>query len=213
MKKLFLCFICIVLIGMVLMHRPLLTLYAELWSVNNASKQADALVVLAGRVATRFPHALELYQKGYAKKILLTEVRSFNYGIRGFNCSEQKIARAIRDHFEPDAPLFVVPSPGGKGCRSTFDEAWSLLACSKREKYKRIIIATDAFHTRRALYAFEKVFQDSGIIVEAMGAPNDMYNEQNWWRTDRGLKDYLLEPMLMCVYLFSSSNLEFVKNY
>ena len=106
---------CVVFICAALMHRPLLGLYAELLSVNNASPNADALVVLGGRIVTRFPHALELYQKGYAKKILLTDIGPFNFAVRGFNCSERKIARAIRDHFEPGAPVTGIRCPGDEG--------------------------------------------------------------------------------------------------
>ena len=46
-----------------------------------------------------------------------------------------------------------------------------------------------------------------------MGAPNAIYDVQNWWRSDLGLKAYLLEPMLFCVYLFTRANLDFLENY
>ncbi len=212
MKKIlfcfFLCGVCIFLNA-----SSLLTGYAGLFSVHNATPGADALVVLGGGIETRFPHALELYQQGYADKILLTDLRPPTLGIPDFDCSERAIARAQRDFFEPGAPLAVVPSRSGRGCVSTFDEAWDLLAYSQSKGYARIIIVTDAFHTRRALYAFRKVFQGSGITVEAMGAPNAVFNERNWWRSDRGLKSYLLEPLLLTVYFFTRSNIPFLENF
>ena len=214
MKKLLICaLLCVVCVCLFFNYRPLLTRYADLFSVHNATPGADALVVLGGGIETRFPHALELYRQGYADKILLTDLRPYNFGIPDFDCSQQKIAYAQRDYFEPGAPVVVVPSRKGTGAVSTFDEAWDLLLYSQRNGYSRLIIVTDDFHTRRALYAFRKVFQDSGIIIEAMGAPNAVFDEQNWWRSDAGLKAYFLEPMLMCVYLFSSSNLPFLDNY
>ena len=107
----------------------------------------------------------------------------------------------------------MVPSRSGTGAVSTFDEAWDVLLFSQRNGYSRLIIVTDDFHTRRALYAFRKVFQGSGIIIEAMGAPNAVFDAQNWWRSDAGLKAYLLEPMLFCVYLFTRANVEFLENH
>jgi uncharacterized SAM-binding protein YcdF (DUF218 family) len=215
MKKIFLCLLlCVVVLGAIVFnHRVLLTRYAELFSVHNAAPGADALVVLGGGVETRFPYAIELYRQGYADTILMTDLRSPNLGVPGLDCSQRKVAFALRDHYEPAALLLVVPSNSGAGAVSTFDEAWDLLVYSRAKGYKRIIIVTDAFHTRRALYAFRKVFEDSGVTVEAMGAPNAMFNEQNWWLSDRGLKCYVLEPMLLCVYFFTQANLPFLKNY
>ncbi len=214
MKKLLVClFLCIVLASIFLNYRPLLAWYAGLFSVHNATPGADALVVLGGNIETRFPRALELYRQGYADKILLTDLRPFTLGIPDFDCSERKIAYAQRDFFEPGAPVVVVPSRSGKKAVSTFDEALDLLAYSQSKGYTRLIIVTDEFHTRRALYAFNKLFHDSGIVVEAMGASNSVFNAKNWWRSDSGLKAYFLEPMLLCVYLFAYSNVSFLENY
>jgi hypothetical protein len=184
-----------------------------LFSVHNATPGANALVVLGGRIETRFPLAVDLYRQGYADKILLTDLKPFNFGIPDFDCSERKIALALRDYFEPGAPVVVIPSRSSNGAVSTFDEAWDLLLYSRRNGYSRLIIVTDYFHTRRALYAFRKVFQNSGITIEAMGAPNAVFDEQNWWQSDAGLKAYFLEPMLLCVYLFTSANVEFLENH
>jgi uncharacterized SAM-binding protein YcdF (DUF218 family) len=214
MKKILFCsFLFVVCVCIFFNATSLLTGYAGLFSVHNAKPGADALVVLGGRIETRFPHALELYRQGYADKILLTDLRPYTLGIPDFDCSERAIARAQRDFFEPGAPVIVVPSRSGRGCVSTFDEAWDLLAYSQSKGYARIIIVTDAFHTRRSRYAFDKVFQGSGIVVETMGAPNAVFNERNWWRSDSGLKSYLLEPLLLTVYFFTSSNVSFLENY
>jgi len=215
MKKLLACLLAAALIFSlaVLCHRPLFTGYASLFSVHNASPGADALVVLGGLIETRFPYALELYARGYAPKILLTDMRPFTLGIPGFDCSERAIAAAMRDHFRPGAPLEVVPSRDGAGTVSTFDEAWDLLGYSRRSGCSRFIIVTDDFHSRRALYAFRKVFRHSRVRIEAMGAPNAVFNEGNWWCSDMGLKAYLLEPVLLLVYLLTDSNVPFLENY
>jgi len=194
-------------------RRPLLAGYAALFSVHNATPGADALVVLGGRIETRFPFALELYRQGYAPEILLTDIRPYTFGIPDFDCSERTIAFALRDYFEPRAPVTVVPSSSGAQAVSTFDEAGDLLHYSRSKKFTRLIIVSDEFHTRRALYAFRKVFKGSGVRIEAMGAPNAMFNTGDWWRSDTGLKAYFLEPMLLAVYLFTHANISFLENY
>jgi len=214
MKKILVCsLLCIVFfLGVFFSYKLLLSAYAGFFSVHDAKPGADALVVLGGRIETRFPHALMLYKKGYADTILLTDLRPFTLGIPDFDCSQSKVAFAFRDYFDPDAPVVVVPSQNGKKVVSTFDEAWDLLAYSQQNGYRRIIIVTDDFHSYRALYAFNKVFQDSGILVESMGAPNAVFNEKNWWRSDSGLKSYLLEPLLLTVYFFTRANISFLEN-
>ena len=56
-----------------------------------------------------------------------------------------------------DIPWEVIPNRDG-GATSTFDEAVDVLSFAKLRNWKRIIIVTDFFHTRRALHAFGKVF-------------------------------------------------------
>ena len=83
----------------------------------------------------------------------------------------------------------------------------------RKNGFKHLIIVTDNSHTRRALYAFKKVFQGSAVRIEAMGAPNHIYNEQNWWKTDSGISAYLLEGVKYIVYLLNDKNPSFVRNY
>ena len=47
----------------------LLTEYAEFFKIDTARKGADGILVLAGGNATRYPHALKLYQQGYSKRL------------------------------------------------------------------------------------------------------------------------------------------------
>jgi hypothetical protein len=78
-------------------------------------------------------------------------------------------------------------------------------------KFKHLIIVTDSFYTRRALYAFKKVFHASAIEVEA-AATNEVHSEENWWHSDTGISVYLPEPIKFTVYILSSKNVSFVKN-
>ncbi len=214
MKKIIVCLLLAAVLAWSAFNAPfLLAGYAALFSVHNATPGADALVVLGGGIETRLPRALELYRQGYAPVILLTDIRPPSLGIPDFDCSERSIAVAIRDYSQPDAPLAVVPSRNGAKAVSTFDEALDLLHYSRANKYTRLVIVTDDFHTRRALYAFSKVFKGSGVSIEAIGAPNAVFSAANWWHSDAGLKAYLLEPLLMLVYLATSSNLSFLENY
>lgn len=216
MKKCFVFLGGLILLGglMIWQQAFLLTQYAQFFTVSNATKEADAIVVLSGGIMTRLPYAVELYQNGYAPLLFFTEQRSHTVSpkLRSLKRPQaESIANIIR-LLEVDVNWALLPSTKG-GATSTFDEAYDLLQYSRQNPLKRIILVTDAFHTRRSLYAFEKVLEESGIEVQAMGAPNLIFNESNWWQSDLGISMYVLEGVKYLVYRFTKQNVTFVKNY
>lgn len=214
MKK-FLLYLCIpvaLLAAGIRYYPSLLTAYAEFFSVANGTRGADAIIVLSGGIATRLPRAIALYKDGYASRILFTETRRPNKTVKKIICNEKDNAEAILLFFNVQQSVTIIPSLKG-GATSTFDEAYDTLTYSVKNHFRRIIIVTDNYHTRRSLYAFEKVFKGAPITVEVMGASNDIFNASNWWRTDRGIEAYFLEPLKYIVYSMSSRNIPFIKNY
>ena len=195
-------------------HPFFLTQYASWFTVNNATKGADALVVLSGGMMTRLPYAIELYQQGYAPTILLTEERKRVISPKLQQLVSTNIAQAEKIIHLLEVPVkFSVVSSLKGGATSTFDEAYDLLHYSQQHHFSRLIIVTDASHTRRALYAFEKVLENSDIQIQAMGAPNPIFDETNWWQADAGIATYVLEGIKYVVYRFTEQNASFVKNY
>ncbi len=203
------------MVGLILLlsqYKMLLTGYANFFTIDNPAYGVDApIVVLSGGYATRIPKALELYEKGYGKRVLLTSERPLNSRVAHLFLTNEQQAQKIAQALNVQVEFEVVPSLKG-GATSTFDEAYDLLAFCSKEKLKHLIIVTDAFHTRRALYAFKKVFQGSDIKVEASAAINDIYSEENWWRSDKGISAYLLEPVKFVVYLLSNRNVPYIQN-
>jgi len=84
-------FIFIFLTGLaataIFQYQPILSSYAEFYTVNNASSGADAIVILSGGQATRIPHALKLFTENYAPRLLLTDEkkRSLRFAHLFFN--------------------------------------------------------------------------------------------------------------------------------
>jgi uncharacterized SAM-binding protein YcdF (DUF218 family) len=198
-------------VGIVNYYPLLLTAYAKFFTVSNATKGADAIVVLSGSITTRFPRAVELSKQGYARQILLTQAKPPNMLYKDLGCDEKSVASAIAESLKVKVPVKAVPSLKG-GATSTFDEAYDLRHYSRNNHFKHLIIVTDNYHTRRSLYAFKKVFKGTGIRLEALGAENDIFNEADWWQTDTGIQAYVMGGIKYMVYLFTSQNISFVKN-
>ena len=193
-------------------YEVLLKGYARFFTIDNATSGMEAtIVILSGQPVTRIPKALELYSAGYGTRLLLTNQRTGNSKASQIFLTPEQQGQEIAKIFNVPAKFESVPSLKG-GATSTFDEAYDLLAFCNKENLTHIIIVTDSYHTRRAFYAFNKVFEGSNIKVEVSAAPNDIFNEENWWLSDRGISAYILEPIKLAVYLFNSQNVSFIKN-
>ena len=141
----------------------------------------------------------------------LTTLRPLKRGFAAVVQTHAEEAGAIAEFVSSGTRFEQIPS-GKNGATSTFDEAYDLLAFASGREIRRVIIVTDSFHTRRALLAFSKIFDGKQIGIEAAAAKNDDFSEENWWRSDRGLSAYLLEPIKYLVYLFTNRNVEAINN-
>ena len=208
-------FIFIFLTGLtataIFQYQPILSSYAEFYTVNNATSGADAIVVLSGGKASRIPHALNLFAENYAPRLLLTDEKKRSLRFAHLFSTNEEIAQAMIDELKLSVPIITVASLKG-GATSTFDEAYDLRKFSEAEGFKRLILVTDAFHTRRAYHAFQTVFSGSEIRLEMSAAQNDFFNESNWWTSDQGISAYVLESIKYPVYLLSSRNATFIRN-
>ena len=192
-------------------YRSILTAYAKFFSVNNVTTGADVIVVLSGGKDTRIPHALKLFEEGYAPEILLTHEKKREIRFSHLFPTNEMIAKAMIEELEMNVPVSTIQSQKG-GATSTFDEAYDLLKFSENKRYRHLILVTDEFHTRRAYHAFKTVFEDTGIIIEMSAASNKIFNVNNWWTSDQGISAYVLESIKYPVYLLSSRNVTFIRN-
>ena len=192
-------------------YRSILTAYAKFFTVNNATSGADVIVVLSGGKDTRIPHALKLFEEGYAPEILLTDEKKRNIRFVHLFPTNEMIAQAMIEELEMSVPVSTIRSQKG-GATSTFDEAYDLLKLSEKKRYRHLILVTDAFHTRRAYHAFQTVFEDTEIKIEMSAASNEIFNVNNWWTSDQGISAYVLESIKYPVYLMSSRNVTFIRN-
>jgi uncharacterized SAM-binding protein YcdF (DUF218 family) len=205
--------ILLIIVGALTQYQRVLIRYASFFSIHNASKGADALVVLAGGIITRLPYAIKLYQQGYAARIILTQQRHPYPRLKHLWGDDWNIAKEITQSLNITVHLVYLPSLKTGGVTSTFDEAYDIKQYSVQQHFKHIIIVTDSYHTRRSLYAFKKVMQETGIRLEAAGTENDLFNASNWWQSDAGISAYVLEGIKYVAYHLSDRNVSFLKNY
>lgn len=187
----------------------LLREYALLFEVDNAKKGADAIIVLAGNYKTRAQKACSLYKDGYAKEIFITSAKEYNDF--SYIPNEINLTKLILIN-ECNLIPILIPSQKN-GATSTIDEAIDFAYFTKNSDIKHIILVTDAFHTKRSLYTFKKIAKkfDLNITFEVAAAKNKIYDSSNWYKTEKGLQDYVTESAKTILYLFIDSNLKNIK--
>ena len=211
-KRNILIFVFFLILIFVLNFKYIMIKYAYFFTVNQYEAGADAIVVLSGSPSTRIPIAFDLTEEKFSNRILLTDTMPLNKNF-GFKLSDSlDISKKIRDARNSNEDILKVPSLTG-GAKSTFDEAKDILRFSKEQDYNHIIILTDFYHTRRALLAFNKIFKGSNIRIDSAAAYNDIFNEKDWWESDLGISTYIIEPVKLIVYFFTSGNSKYIKNY
>ncbi len=180
--------------------------YAYLFRIDNASKGADCIVILSGNPETRPDKAAALMAQGYALHLFHTDQRQWNRKHQDLIGLDFNISQKILATYNLSAD--IIPSTKG-GATSTFDEAYDFVNFLRSHPMKHVILVTDAFHTSRAHYAFRKVLDRHGyedLKVEMSAAPNDIFNEVDWYTTEAGISAYVLEPIKYLFYIFNTTN-------
>ncbi|MEZ5426384.1 MAG: YdcF family protein [Pyrinomonadaceae bacterium] len=164
---------------------------AERLIVERPLEKAEAILVLSGssvyRERTR--KAAEVYRAGVAPKIFLTDD-----GERAGWSNEEKrnppyadlARRALIEMGVPADAIEILPGE----VAGTIDEARLFGQKAKENGWRSVLLITSAYHTRRTLFTFEKVFNENGLEV-GIGVESAPVGEQTppalyWWLTPRG---------------------------
>lgn len=152
--------------------------------VEKPLESADAILILSGSSVyfERTQKAAELYKKGVAPKILLTD----DGGRAGWSRLEQRnppyveLAQKelIKQGVSPaDIEILRPPVTG------TIYEAQLLRKKLEETNWKRVLIVTSAYHTRRSLRTFETVLAENKTEIGIESAPTGQETPPPfiWW--------------------------------
>ena len=166
-------------------------LLAERLIVSEPLEKADAILVLGGSsvYVERTQTAALLYRKGIAEKIFLTDD-----GIKaGWSVAKEtnppfvELAKEslISQGVPAESIEVLVPQVSG-----TIEEAKVLADTAKKQSLDSLLIVTSAYHARRSLWTFEKVFGDNNVPTKIGIVPAQTGQQTPppafWWLTPRG---------------------------
>lgn len=146
-------------------------------------EQAEAIYILGGASQERSDEAYRLYKKGISKKFICTGEHE---------SEEMKLLDTTLREAEITKTFLVkngIPSKNIKCLikgTSTREEA-DIIFSHAHGKFKKIIILSSKFHLRRVKRVFNQKFEGSGIQLIFRGAPAIDYDENEWWKYEKGL--------------------------
>lgn len=164
--------------------------------------RADAILVLSGssvyRERTR--RAAAAYRRGVAKKVLLTD----DGGRAGWSAAERTNPPFVR-LAERELIARGVPAENIEILQPTVDgtvrEAELLREKALREGWRSVLVVTSAYHTRRALWTFERTLgADVRVGIGAVPPGDETPPPRTWWLSARGWETVALEYVKSIVY-------------
>lgn len=178
-------------------HAAILRQLAGWWTVSDDLTHADAVVVLGGDLEVRPFAAAALYKRGFADKVLVSNVGMGRAERLGLIPSHTELNREVlRKLGVPDSAIATIGSDNS----STFDEAEAVRAWGLQSGAKTIIVPTEIFAARRTRWIFRRVLDAGGIAVIVRAFPAPDYGLADWWRNRHGLVDFNNEILKYLYY-------------
>ncbi len=158
----------------------------------DSPQPSDVIVVLAGEMDHRIARALELLNRGSARRVLIDVPAAAK--VYGF--TELQLAQNYIDHLPQAAAIGVCPIDG----LSTRDESHDVEKCLSHEQGSRVLIVTSDYHTRRALSIFRHELP--GKIISVAAARDASQFGSRWW-THRQWSKTCLDEWLRVIWWFT----------
>jgi uncharacterized SAM-binding protein YcdF (DUF218 family) len=152
--------------------------------VRKALDRVDSIVILAGSSTyeERARHAAQMLNSGRASRIILTN----DHGRGGWSEQKQTNPLFVESASEELQSLGVprervdIISTSTQG---TYYEALLLRDFAQSHKVKSLLIVTSAYHSRRALWTFKRVFEGTGVEIgmDAAEPGEQTPSPGTWW--------------------------------
>ena len=184
-KLLFLIFVVVLVAILYVARHPILRFAGDFWIVDETPQVSDVIVILSddNYGADRAARAAQLFKSGMAPRVLASGRLLRPYA-------------GIAELMERDLKALGVPAnaivPVTHRATNTREEAIADAQAIAEHGWKKVLLVTSNYHTRRANYIFERALP-AGTELRVVSAPDSEYDPNNWWRTRNGLKRFLYE--------------------
>ena len=157
-----------------------------------SARKADVIVVLNGRDTERSLAAVDLYNNGYAKLIVMARGEKES----GYDEFWKRVGRGFdrRIFFQRAIEAMGIPENSfsliGGGVTSTYEEAIVTKTFVKENGYKSILLVTSKSHSKRAYFTFQSVLnkKENEIKITIIPSSYDNFDPDSWWKKEEHAK-------------------------
>ncbi|KKS34900.1 MAG: hypothetical protein UU95_C0007G0037 [Parcubacteria group bacterium GW2011_GWC2_42_12] len=129
---------------------------------NDRIKKSDAVVCLEGDHYVRLERALEIFQQGWAKKILV----SGGFEAPPFSVPAGILAKELYKNGVPKNKVILEEKS-----LNSYEQGVEVMKIIKEKKWQKIILVASHFHQIRAYLTFLKTMKKAGLKVQIFNAP------------------------------------------
>ncbi len=165
--------------------------------VSDPLAYAPLVFILPGSEETRPCVAARLMKAGYADRAIIPETRPHSDVLASIALSTSDTTRQLLIQ-QGLTDAVIVTLPGAS--ESTLGDAIALDKYFQQSGVTDVILVTNAYHSRRARWAFQRVLPQHRHRLRIYTAPNG-FDERSWWTTRRGRYCVLSEWMKYSYYL------------
>lgn len=171
--------------GVYLARHPLLRLAGGFWEVEDRLERADAILVVgddnfAGERASR---SAELFRAGWAPLVVAS-----GRLLRSYAGVAELMSRDLETRGVPQSAILKFPHRA----QNTLEEARALRELVTGRGWRRVLLVTSNYHSRRARYIFRKVLPAQVTVVMVPVRDAD-FDPDFWWESRQGRKLFLAE--------------------
>lgn len=168
-------------------------------------EKSDVILILMGSISDRVLYAADLYQKGYAPKIIMVEESMGAYklleerGVRIISNSAQ-CKNALSGLGVPSDAITIIPGDAV----STQQEAFYIREYLKTHpEIRSLLLVTSKDHSRRSSMIFRKALKRSSLKTSLIICPSPYtdYSGTYWWMHKEEIQTVLEEYLKMANFL------------
>jgi len=170
-----------------LLRRPILRAAGEFWIVQDPLAASDAIVILGDDNfnAERAARAAELLRAGWAPRIVAS-----GRMLRPYTSIADLMERDLTDRGVPPSAIVKLTHKAD----STREEGEAIAQLIAQRGWKKVIVVTSNYHTRRSRYILSRVLP-AGVVLRLAPAPDSEFDPAQWWTHRRGVKIYFHEAV------------------
>jgi len=165
-------------------REPLLQGAASLWIVSDPVTRADAIVVLGGNFWVRPLVAADLYGRGLANKILVSQTADVQQTSVTVSPTDTELNRTAL--LKLGVPPSAIESFGNANS-NTREEAVAIRQWAERNAASAFIIPTEMFSARRVRWIFQRELSGRGVTIEVPSFEPLSYTRGKWWKAELGV--------------------------